>query len=83
MPENATLLAELRRRYGEAKGEAVYWGMVGEAKGPFGPGGKYHYEHVAWAKRAGVAPLSAGKKKGRRSGRGATRPTASRSRMRR
>lgn len=59
MPENKTLYNALVQRYGRKRGEDVYWGMVGEAKGPFEPGGKYHSEHVAWAKREGVPPITA------------------------
>lgn len=57
MPENAHLMADLERRYGD-QAEAIYWGMVGEAKGPFSQSGKYHHEHVAWAKKQGVTPIS-------------------------
>lgn len=64
MPLNETLLEQLRKRYGD-KAEQVYWGMVGEAKGPFAEGGKYHDEHVAWAARAGV-PATRGSKRPRR-----------------
>lgn len=57
MPLNETLMAELRKRYGDGS-EAVYWGMVGEGKGPFAPGGKYRAEHEAWARRNGVPAVS-------------------------
>lgn len=64
MPLNQTLMDELRRKYGAKKAEDVYWGMVGEGKGPFAPGGKYRAEHEAWASRNGVQPTSTGKRKG-------------------
>lgn len=57
MPKNETLMAELKKRYGDQKGEEVYWGMAGEGKGPFGPTGKYHAEHEAIAAKAGGAPF--------------------------
>jgi hypothetical protein len=69
MPENMTLMRQLVEKYGRKRGEDMYWGMVGKAEGPFAPGRKYHYEHVAWAKRSGVAPLE-GTKKPAASGRG-------------
>ena len=58
MPKNETLMAELKKRYGDKKGEDVYWGMAGEGKGPFGPKGKYHGEHEAIAAKAGGAPIT-------------------------
>lgn len=64
MPKNETLMRELVARYGKEKGEAIYWGMAGEGKGPFGPHGKYRAEHEAIAEKAGGPPL-AGKKKPR------------------
>lgn len=60
MPENATLLAALRQRYGD-QAESIYWGMAAEGKGPFGPEGKYRHEHEAIAARAGGPAL--GKRK--------------------
>lgn len=59
MPENMSLMASLIERYGKEKAQDIYWGMVGEGKGPFAPGGKYRYEHEAMAKRNGVAPSQA------------------------
>jgi len=56
MPENRKLYDELVARYGGKRAEGIYWGMVGEGKGPFSQSGKYHFEHVAWSQRAGVAP---------------------------
>jgi hypothetical protein len=64
MPLNQTLMDQLVKRYGEQEGEAIYWGMAGEGKGPFGPNGKYHAEHEAIAAKAGGAPIE-GKKKPR------------------
>jgi len=58
MPKNETLMRELKARYGDKKAEDVYWGMAGEGKGPFGPGGKYHDEHVTIAAKAGGAPVT-------------------------
>lgn len=67
MPLNETLMATLKKRYGEKKGEEVYWGMAGEGKGPFGPRGKYRAEHEAIAAKAG-GPPAADTKKARRKG---------------
>ena len=64
MPKNETLMAELKKRYGDKKGEDVYWGMAGEGKGPFGPNGKYHAEHEAIAAKAGGAPIRGKRKAG-------------------
>lgn len=55
MPLNQRLMDALRKRYGD-KADEVYWGMVGEGKGPFAPGGKYRQEHEAWAAKQGVVP---------------------------
>lgn len=63
MPENRSLWNSLVTRYGQRRAEDVYWGMVGEGKGPFAPGGKYRSEHEAWAKRNGVAPSQATRSK--------------------
>lgn len=62
MPKNETLMKQLIARYGKEKGEAVYWGMAGEGKGPFGPRGKYRAEHEAIAAKGGTTP-NRGKKK--------------------
>ena len=67
MPKNETLMRQLKARYGDEKGETIYWGMAGEGKGPFGPRGKYRAEHEAIAKRAG-GPVTEGKKKPRPAG---------------
>lgn len=61
--KNDKLMADLVGRYGRKRGEAVYAAMVGEAKGPFAPGAKYHDEHLAWARTAGVAPITGDTKK--------------------
>lgn len=61
MPKNEHLMADLRKRYGD-RADEVYWGMVGEGKGPFGPKGKYRAEHEAIAAKAGGEPTR-GKKK--------------------
>lgn len=74
MPKNETLMAELRKRYGDKKAEDVYWGMVGEGKGPFGPKGKYRAEHEAVAGVAGGRPTK-GKKKPPAKRRGAKKAT--------
>lgn len=71
MPKNETLMRALIERYGEGKAEQVYYGMAGEGKGPFGPRGKYRREHEAIAKLAGGEPT-----KGKRKGRGKTKPRA-------
>jgi hypothetical protein len=60
------LRASLVARYGEAEGQRAYDAMVGAAQGPFAPGARHHDEHLAWAERQGVAPLT---KKPRRRGR--------------
>jgi hypothetical protein len=52
------LMNQLVQRYGRKRGEEVYAAMVGEAKGPFAPGAKHYAEHVAWAKKNDVAPLT-------------------------
>lgn len=65
MPINETLLASLRNRYGE-DAEKVYNGMVAEARGPFAEGGKYHGEHVVWARHEGVPALSSRQGRGKR-----------------
>lgn len=57
MPIIETLMNALTARYGRAEGERVYYAMEGEAKGPFGPNGKYHDLHVEWAMRNGVLPI--------------------------
>ena len=69
MPINETLMTQLVKRYGKEKGEAVYWGMAGEGKGPFGPRGKYRAEHEALAAKAGSEPTNV-----KRQGRGKTKP---------
>ena len=74
MPENRKLYDELVARYGGKRAEGIYWGMVGEGKGPFSESGKYHFEHVAWAKRAGVSPVGTTRSKKPR----ASRPGAGR-----
>lgn len=68
MPKNETLMAELKKRYGDKKGEEIYWGMAGEGKGPFGPKGKYRSEHEALAAKAGGAPAPGKKKPAARKG---------------
>ncbi len=62
MPLNETLMAELKKRYGDEKGETMYWGMAGAGTGPFGPKGKYRAEHEAIAAKGGTTP-NRGKKK--------------------
>lgn len=57
MPENTSLYRQLVEKYGQKRGETIYWGMVGRAEGPFAPGKKYHGEHRKWARRAGVEPI--------------------------
>ena len=52
------LRQSLIRRYGEEKGELVFLRMRGEASGPFAPGRALHDEHVAFAREAGVPPLT-------------------------
>lgn len=66
MPLNTTLMDALVKKYGAKKAEQVYWGMVGEGKGPFAEGGKYHAEHVSWAAKQGVTPVRGGAKPRRR-----------------
>lgn len=61
-PENVHLMNDLIARYGKARAQDVYWGMVGEAKGPFAAGGKYHYEHVAFAQRTAKSTIRAKRK---------------------
>lgn len=57
MPIVRSLLDSLIARYGERKGEEVYFSMEASGRGPFAPGGKYHDQHVAWATRNGVRPV--------------------------
>jgi hypothetical protein len=54
MPFSKSLHDALVRRYGQGKGSMIHWSMIGEGKGPYGPGGKYHDEHLDWAARVGV-----------------------------
>jgi hypothetical protein len=88
MPLNETLMAELKKRYGAEKGEAVYWGMAGEGKGPFGPKGKYRAEHEAIAAKGKTTPNQKvpGKKKPpppkKRGLKPATRPKSTKRRRR-
>lgn len=67
MPLNTHLMDSLVARYGAAMAEHVYWGMVGEAKGPFSESGKYHAEHQAWAKKAGVPALGTTRRRAKKS----------------
>ena len=62
MPVVESLMANLKARYGAAKGERIYYAMEAEGKGPFGPKGKHRNLHEDFARRNGVAPI-AGKKK--------------------
>jgi len=63
MPKNATLMAQLVKRYGAKRAEEVYAGMAASGTGPFGPKGKYREEHEAYAKQAGGPPLKGRAKK--------------------
>lgn len=58
MPVVKSLMDSLVERYGKEKGERVYYAMEAEGKGPFGPGGKHHDKHKAWAAKNGVTPAS-------------------------
>ena len=60
----AALMDRLTKRYGKDKGESVYTAMEASARGPFAPGAKHHDDHLAWAERNGVPPIT-GKRKGR------------------
>ena len=67
MPIAASLMADLVARYGKRKAEDVYWGMAGEGKGPFAPGGKYRAEHERLVERQGLPPTGQRAKKKPRS----------------
>lgn len=67
MPVVSKLMDALTARYGDQEGQRVYYAMEGEGKGPFGPRGKYHDLHLAFAEKHGLAPVK-GTKKPRRSG---------------
>jgi hypothetical protein len=56
----------LHQRYGYGRGDVVYFGLMAEAKGPFGPKGKYHSEHLDFAERMGVPGIETAPPKGRR-----------------
>jgi hypothetical protein len=79
MPIAASLMADLEKRYGRRRAEDIYWGMVGEGKGPFAPGGKYRAEHERWAERNDVAPTGHVKTK-KKAGSGHHRKPASKKR---
>lgn len=64
MPVVQTLMDALVARYGETQGKAAYYAMEGEGKGPFGPRGKYHALHQAFAAKHGLPAIeSPGKRK--------------------
>lgn len=79
MPIVQTVMDALTKRYGADEGQRVYYAMEAEGKGPFGPNGKYHDLHVAFAQKHGVAPLK-GKKKPRPSKKAGARSSARRKR---
>ncbi len=63
MPVDEHLMASLKARYGDKRGESVYYAMEGEGKGPFGPKGKLHAQHEAFVEKHhwGEAPGTAKK----------------------
>jgi hypothetical protein len=61
MPIVEKLMDSLVARYGKDKGETVYYAMEAEASGPFGKGNKHHAEHLAWAEKHGVRPITSKK----------------------
>lgn len=63
MPIVRSLMTSLKGRYGNKKGERIYYAMEAEASGPFAPGAKHHDKHKAWAARTGVMPITKGKPK--------------------
>lgn len=76
MPVVQSLMDNLVRQYGAAKGRSVYYAMEAEGSGPFAKGGKHHDLHVAFTQRNHVPPIGdrgPGKKKGRQARR-ARRP---------
>jgi len=62
------LLDALNQRYGHGRGSVVYFGLMAEAKGPFGPKGKFYSEHLDFAGRMGVRPATEPPKGRRRRG---------------
>lgn len=80
MPIVQKLMDSLVARYGKAKGEAAYYAMEGEGKGPFGPNGKHRDLHEAFVAKHGLPGTTQGKKKavapakGRRPGSAGKRP---------
>ncbi len=72
MPVDAKLMAELKARYGDKRGESVYYAMEGEGKGPFAKGNKLHAQHEAFVEKHhwGEAPAAAKKTKSKAPARG-------------
>ena len=58
MPINEKLMSKLQAQYGEREGKSVYFAMEAEGKGPFGAGKSMHGQHLDFAKRHGVDPIS-------------------------
>lgn len=73
MPIVKSLMKSLKDRYGDARGEQIYYAMEASGKGPFAPGAKYAHLHEEWAAKHGVKPID-GRRKGRRR-RSARRPS--------
>jgi hypothetical protein len=54
MPIVESLMDNLVKRYGQARGEQVYYAMEASGEGPFAPGGKYRDLHEAFVARHGL-----------------------------
>jgi hypothetical protein len=62
VPIRESLMKGLLETYSPEEAKRVYYAMEAEGSGPFGPKGKYHADHVAWAEKHGVAPIETTKK---------------------
>ncbi len=58
MPVNEHLMSSLKAKYGDERGERVYYAMEAEGSGPFAAGNKLHPMHEAFAARHGLKSIS-------------------------
>lgn len=68
MPVDEKLMASLKTRYGDKRGEGVYYAMEAAGKGPFAPGGALHAQHLAFAEKHGLSPNTSGPSSSRKRG---------------